>query len=308
MGTHETHTNEDDFFFESPETSSVRPVLMVFDQNKLHEWHMIAQKETTVGRDAEVDIQLNDDTVSRVHATIIFQNIDRPSEEPRCVLVDNNSRNGAYLNGKRVTQPVALQNGDRVFIGNTCLAFFIRTEMEINSDQQLRSLATTDGLTGLMNRGFMAIQFQREFDRSKRYMRPLSVLMMDLDDFKKINDTYGHQAGDLVLEQIARLIESKTRIHDSAARYGGEEFAVLLPETNLQGAHVIAERLRRSVNSFEFRTNGATIQMTISIGVAELDLSSEMDLEKLLECADKALLQAKREGKNRVCTYREADQ
>lgn len=280
---------------------------MVFDQNKLYEWYMIAQKSTVIGRDSECHIVLTDDTVSRRHAIINFDNIDRPSEEPRCILQDNKSRNGVFLNGRKIEEATTLKNGDRVFIGNTCLAYFVRTELEINSDQKLRSLATTDALTGLANRGYMAIQFQREFDRSKRYNRPLSLLMLDLDDFKKVNDTYGHKAGDIVLEQVARTIESKTRIHDFAARYGGEEFAILLPETNLQGGQVIAERLRRAVENHEFHTKSATIHLSVSIGVSDLRPGTNSTLEKLIEEADLALLKAKRLGKNRVAITEPSD-
>ncbi len=286
-----------------PESSAVRPVLMIFDTNKLHEWYMIVQEETRIGRDPEVDILLNDDAISRIHARIVFENIDRPLEEPRCVLEDNDSRNGTYLNGKRVSQPTLLRNGDRVFIGSTCLAYFVRTELEINSDQKLRSLATTDALTGLANRGFMAIEFQREYDRSKRYRRPLSLLMLDLDNFKKINDTYGHTVGDQVLEQFARVVMGKTRVHDIAARYGGEEFAILLPETSLQGALVIAERLRKTVQNHEFQTKGPRLRLTVSIGLAEIDYLSETRMTDLVDQADEALLRAKREGKNRVCVW-----
>lgn len=299
----ETHVREDENppSVSEPDANGLRPVLMIFDQHKLHEWYMIVQKTTTIGREPDVDIFLDDDTISRHHSEIIFENIDRPTERPVCVLVDNGSRNGTFLNGKKILVPTILKNGDRVFVGGTCLAYFVRTELEINSDQKLRSLATTDALTGLVNRGYMAIQFQKEFDRSRRYERPLSILMIDLDNFKKINDTYGHQTGDQTLEAVARILSSRSRIHDICARYGGEEFAVLLPETDVEGAMVIAERLRKAIEEHEFVTRGPRIRCTVSIGVAHLGGESDSTMEGMIAAADKALLQAKRDGKNRVC-------
>lgn len=300
MAEHDTLTNDLNPPSGGFDQSRLRPVLLIFDQNKLHEWYMIVRKDTRVGREQGVEIEVSDDTVSRIHARIHFENIDRPNEEPICVLQDNESRNGTFLNGKRTAAPTRLKNGDRVFIGNTCLAYFLRTELEINTDQKLRAMATTDALTGLMNRGYMAIQYQKEIDRARRYMRPLTVLMIDLDDFKKVNDTYGHHVGDEVLDQFAKLIVLKIRVHDSAARYGGEEFAVLLPETNAQGALVIAERLRKTIESSAFATKAATLHLTASIGLAEINLLVEESLEELIRRADMALLEAKRRGKNMV--------
>lgn len=282
--------------------SRVRPVLLIFDQNKLHEWHMIVQKESRVGREPGVEVEVGDDTVSRVHAMILFENIDRPNEEPLCILHDNKSRNGVFLNGKKLDKPTALRNGDRFFVGNTCLAYFLRTELEISTDQKLRSLATTDSLTGLMNRGYMAIQFQREMDRARRYMRPLTIVMIDLDDFKKVNDAHGHHVGDQVLEHIAKLLILKIRVHDLAARYGGDEFTLLLAETNAQGGVVIAERLRKTIESQQFSIPGLSLGVTASIGLAEINLLEEESIEKLVQRADMALLEAKNRGKNRVFT------
>ncbi len=305
FSTAKNDTHADDLYNppESAEAVSIRPVLMVFDQNKLHEWFMIVQKETTIGRDQQCDIHVPDDTVSRRHAAIVFENIDRPGEEPICVLQDGGSRNGSYLNGDRVEKSIALKNGDRVFVGNTCIAYFLRTELEINSDQKLRSMATTDNLTGLMNRGYMAIQFQREFYRSKRYARPLSMIMLDIDDFKKVNDCYGHMIGDKVLEVVARLIAPVIRVHDLAARYGGEEFAILLPETTLQGCLVIAERIRKSIANYQLPVEDKMISVTASLGVAEIDHTNDRSVEEILENADQALLKAKRCGKNQVCVF-----
>jgi diguanylate cyclase (GGDEF)-like protein len=266
----------------------------------MYVWYPLRQRETRIGRVGEVDLELADETVSRLHARIVYENFERPELEPHCILLDEGSRNGTFLNGKRIRVPYRLENGDRIFIGKTCLVFYIRTEEEINSDQRIRSMATRDALTGLLNRGFMAMQFQREYDRARRYGRPLSMMMVDLDDFKKINDAHGHQAGDLVLEQVAQHIISRIRVHDIAGRYGGEEFAVLLPETGIQSAIVMAERLRRAIAHADFIVGGRNVSVNVSIGVAELDMSVEENVDGLVRRADLALLHAKRQGKNQV--------
>lgn len=279
----------------------LRPVLVFFDGEELKEWHVVAQKLTNIGRDNSVaSLIVDSDTVSRLHAVIEYQNIDRPAEEPRCVLTDNGSRNGTFVNGERIAKPVLLKAGDRLFFGNQSAGFFLRTELEIHSDQKLRRAASIDALTGLMNRGAMAAHFEREYERAQRYGRPLSVMMIDIDDFKKINDTYGHPVGDLVLKEVAGQIDGRIRKHDAAARYGGEEFAVLLPETAQQGAIVMAERLRRSLAKTDIPFEGGTLRVSVSIGIADNAGMQKKTFEALIDRADRALLRAKAEGKNRV--------
>ena len=277
-----------------------RPVLVVFDRSDLYVWFPIDRPETRIGREEGVELELQDETSSRVHATIKFDNFGKPDERPRCFLRDNESRNGTFVNGRRIFQPAELENGDRIFIGKTCLVYYVRTEREINSDQKMQAMATRDALTGLLNRGFMSMQFQREYDRARRYERPLALMMIDLDDFKKINDSHGHQVGDAVLEQVAQAVASRIRVHDIAARYGGEEFSVLLPETTLQGAAILADRMRKAIAGQEFIAPGRRLAVTVSVGVAELDYSSDTSFEALVHRADMALLHAKRHGKNRV--------
>lgn len=184
---------------------------------------------------------------------------------------------------------------------------------------QTQELAITDPLTGLYNRRFFFSQARTEFERARRYQGPLSIIMLDIDDFKKINDTYGHLIGDQVLQALAKLCRENVREIDVVGRYGGEEFVVLLPETPLvfsqptssglinpeeesspnSGAITAAERLRQKVAESSIQTDKVILQITISLGVAEYqpDISSP---EMLLDHADKALYQAKQAGKNRV--------
>lgn len=299
----DTKINEISLGFHPPDVSTVRPILMVFDKNQFNECHLIVQKEMVLGRDKEADIEINDDTISRRHSMVRYENIDRPAEKPYCTLGDAGSRNGTYVNGEKVCEPVELKHGDRVFIGNTCLIFFLRTEVEIFSDQRLRLLATTDPLTGLMNRSYMAIQYDREFDRSRRYVRPLSLLMIDIDDFKKVNDTFGHPVGDEVLVQVGKILLASSRKHDIAARYGGEEFTLILPETPLYGSTIIAERLRNKISHTEFKIDNRVLKISISIGISEMNPVNPMGLETLIFQADQALLMAKKQGKNCLWVY-----
>ena len=164
-----------------------------------------------------------------------------------------------------------------------------------------RRLASTDGLTGVYNQRTFQERLSQEIARADRYSRPLSVLMIDVDHFKVYNDTYGHPQGDIVLQNLARLLQEMSRTSDTVARWGGEEFAIILPETDSVGAQKIGQRLCEQVERYPFPGQelmpGGTL--TISIGVATYASASRKEV--LLQAADTALYTAKREGRNRVC-------
>jgi len=163
----------------------------------------------------------------------------------------------------------------------------------------LHSIATTDALTGLLNRREFNLRISEEFARAKRHKSPLSLALFDIDFFKKINDTHGHNAGDVILRELGELISSNTRTCDIAARYGGEEFALILPETSQSRAYELMERLRGLVETEIFNKKERPIRATISIGVAQLDLTDTSPLD-FCERTDKALYKAKDSGRNRV--------
>ena len=167
---------------------------------------------------------------------------------------------------------------------------------------EVQRLAITDPLTGLYNRRHYYALTLKEFERNKRYNVPFSILMLDIDHFKKVNDTYGHLVGDLVLKELADMICNNLRGIDIPCRYGGEEFVVTLPETNLKSALQLAERLRKLVKNTQIETENGPVSMTISIGVAEFGGGCQ-DIETLLGCADTALYQAKALGRNKVMAY-----
>ena len=166
-------------------------------------------------------------------------------------------------------------------------------------EQKLLEMNMKDGLTGVFNRRFMEAKLEEECKRSMRYGCHFSVIMFDIDYFKKVNDEYGHQCGDLILKLISSRIAGIIRDVDYLARYGGEEFCCLLPETDINAALQVAERFRVSVMELESDFEGATVKVTISLGVAALN-EKVCSPELLLKKADEALYRAKREGRNRV--------
>jgi len=170
------------------------------------------------------------------------------------------------------------------------------------ANRRLITLATTDGLTGLLNRRTVLEHLRVEFERSRRLGRPLAVVLADVDHFKSINDTYGHQAGDVVLAQFAQHILSEGRPYDLAGRYGGEEFLIALPESDTAQARAVAERLRlRTADAPAALGADNGLQVTASFGVAEADPETDTTIETLIRRADEALYQAKEQGRNRVC-------
>ena len=166
--------------------------------------------------------------------------------------------------------------------------------------EQTKQLAVTDGLTGISNRPNMEQALQNEFERSMRYGAPLSVVLLDVDHFKGVNDTYGHQKGDEILVAIASLLKKVCRANDIAARYGGEEFLMILPQSNAQGAFKIAERVREEMMKLSFTGNETNFSVTTSCGVAELDRDFIKNTDQLIAMADHALYDAKTGGRNKT--------
>jgi diguanylate cyclase (GGDEF)-like protein len=174
-------------------------------------------------------------------------------------------------------------------------------------NEKLQQLAHTDESTGLYNKRRLFERLDMEVARARRYGEILSCLMIDIDDFKQINDTYGHQAGDKILRQVGLLLQRSLRVTDFIARYGGEEFTVLLPRTNSAGAYRVAENLRSTFMSHEFSLPGKTVHLTISIGVACCSTFGRLDAQQIILLADNALYRAKRGGKNQACFADESE-
>jgi len=180
-----------------------------------------------------------------------------------------------------------------------------RTQALEEANLRLASLSTTDALTGINNRRHFNEELKREIARSIRYNSALSLLMLDIDFFKKVNDTFGHLFGDEVLKVIGQVLHNSLRKHDICARYGGEEFVVLLPETGVREALIAAEKIRLIIASKQIAFEQAVAKVTISIGIAYFNAKTMGDESKLIDAADKALYQAKRSGRNKSIIFQE---
>jgi two-component system cell cycle response regulator len=246
-----------------------------------------------VGRSPDSGLYVSDDGVSRRHAMFI------PNDDSY-LLVDTESANGTFVGGQRIDRHV-LKDGDWIQFG--AAAAFRYTQTDASQETLLRQLfeaSVTDALTGAFNREHLDSQLKSELSYARRHKTEVCLLLFDVDHFKKVNDTYGHQAGDQVLIQIARTVSQMVRNEDVFARYGGEEFAVVVRAIGLAGAASLAERLRAAVESLSVPTDRGTVKVTISLGVASSAGLSDLSPEGLIRVADTRLYAAKHGGRNRV--------
>lgn len=265
--------------------------LIVISGGDIGHQHIIKINQTMIGRSINADIQVNDDSVSRDHAFII-------KDKKGYRVVDNESKNGCFVNDIRVDDHY-LQDGELLRIGNTIFKFLSRNNIEQAYHEELFRLAKIDGLTNIFNYKYFFDSLENELERAQRYNRELSLLMMDIDHFKKVNDTFGHRAGDHILKHLARIFVSRSRRVDYVCRYGGEEFAIILPEVDAMGAHKFASMLRKEISSHIFAFEQDEIPITISIGVADI-MEGIQSTDDLVEMADRRLYRAKEGGRNRV--------
>ena len=251
-----------------------------------------------LGRSPEADIRLHDGGASRAHASIECSWGDEDGNTTYTIR-DLGSTNATFVNSQPI-ESAELHDGDKIQIGDTVMKFVLLDDIEAVFHAEVRDLITYDQLTGLLTKESLYLAFERELQRCLKYNTPLSVLMMDLDHFKQVNDGNGHLMGSHVLAEVGRLIRKSIRIADVAARYGGEEFVAYLADTDLDGARHAAERIRAAIDAHEFTLNGRTIGVTISIGVAVAPQHGR-ELEVLVDAADRALYRAKDGGRNLVC-------
>lgn len=283
----------------------LRPALVFLSGELIAVPIPLDREEVILGRALEADVRVNDTKVSRRHARI-NKILNEETNEFEFVLTDFGSRNGTLLNGQRVAQEV-LQNGDKITIGEHILRFDLLDEIDREYQRQIHRLISHDDLTGLLSSRSFFSELRREASRAKSENRTFCVLMMDVDYFKNVNDTYGHLTGSKTLEEIGAAIIPIMRSGDAAARFGGEEFAAFLLDSDVPQAIVAAERIRSVIESEEFTVirSGKPVEkhhVTISIGISTFPSDSSDPIE-LVEMADSALYRAKREGRNRVCAY-----
>ena len=290
---------------------------------------LIPDNYYSIGRKSENDIVLPHKGVSRSHALITWEN-------GAFLLEDLASSNGTHVNGKLI-QKHKLIDKDKIRICTNNLEYrvpsFYGQDEEMNPSatmilekqvaeilnkvedpsvvkgisnlknayfsykEKLGNLAFKDKLTGLFNRRFFDERIIEEWERARRYHRHLSVIMVDIDHFKKFNDTYGHQKGDEVLEAVAQILLQNSRTNDIVARYGGEEMVAILPETDIENAFQVAEKMRKAIH--QGVKEKASVETTASFGVGAFSIENDTP-EKILKAADEALYRAKEKGRNRV--------
>jgi len=269
--------------------------LVVLSGSNVGEMYRIEKEQVVIGRGDKVDLRLVDDGISREHVRI-------SKDKGRIVLEDLGSTNGTYCNGQRVERH-PLSEGDKILIGSTTiLKFSYQDRLDEMFQRQMSESALRDGLTRAFNKRYFNDRIDSEFQYAVRHSAPLSLIFLDIDHFKKINDQHGHQAGDHVLAQLSTLVMSMLGEEETFARYGGEEFAIVARGVELGAAAALSERLRAAVEAHPFTFETTTLAVTISVGVARAPGAGLTSSGDLVARADEAMYAAKRGGRNRVCS------
>ncbi len=269
-----------------------RAYLIVLAGTDVGKMFKLTEGETVIGRSHRADIRLDDDSISRMHAKMTL-------DGQVIQIEDLSSSNGTLVNGDTVNVN-ALRDGDKIRLGETTiLKFTFHDRLDESFQQKMYNAALRDPLTRIYNKKYFIDQLTTEVSYVKRHKSALSLIIFDLDHFKRVNDTFGHVAGDHVLVKIAELVQSMLRNEDIFARYGGEEFVIILRGIALNDAGILAERVREAVEICNFDFEHHKITVTVSVGVAEYNTENDEPLA-LVEAADAALYAAKAAGRNRV--------
>jgi two-component system cell cycle response regulator len=293
-------TDENTRMFEAPLAPSGgkrdRAYLVVLAGSSVGEMYKIESEKTVIGRGQKAQIRLLDDGISREHAQLLLQG-------ERVVLQDLGSTNGTYCNGLKVDKK-ELVDGDKILVGSTTiLKFTYHDNLDEIFQKQMYESALRDGLTKAFNKKYFTDRLESEFTFATRHTSPLTLVLFDIDHFKRVNDTHGHPAGDHVLSEIATLLAGSLRAEDVFARYGGEEFGVICRGSDLAQGSIVGERLRKAVEGHRFLYEGTHIPVTISVGVAGLPDAAVRDAAELVGLADQALYKSKHAGRNRITVH-----
>jgi two-component system, cell cycle response regulator len=255
----------------------------------------IDNTDVIIGRSMSSNVFIDDRSVSKSHAKLTYS-------FGEVSIIDLDSTNKTIVNGNALPPfvPKKLETNDQIKVGNVLFKFLAQGSLESVAHQNLQTKSEKDPLTGIWNKGALTLKAPEMVKRSKLLGTPLSLLVFDLDHFKKINDGYSHQAGDYVLKELSMVIQSKLiRGDDYFARFGGEEFVIALSSTNLKIAEEIGERIRMTIEKHDFQFETRKIPVTISVGISELE--PEMStFDELFAKADTALYASKNSGRNRV--------
>jgi len=276
--------------------STLHPYLVIFIGKDSGKRHALKPGVATIGRSSQADITIDDDWASRVHCVLEWNGESFEIE-------DRESTNGTYVNTLKITR-THVPPGVPIQVGHSLMKIEFKDEAELKLERNLKRNAYIDGLTGIFNRQYFMKRAEEELSYARRHLDPVGIIMMDIDHFKLINDTYGHQMGDFVLNRFASIISSNKRPEDVFARYGGEEF-IIMPRGELseEGMYRNCERLRQRIESSEFDFGESRVRVTISLGFHLAETTNggqEMSLEHLIGKADEALYRAKDLGRNRT--------
>jgi diguanylate cyclase (GGDEF)-like protein len=237
--------------------------LVVIYGQHLGSKHVLKPGEMVIGRSSQATLQIDHESVSRRHARIVLT-------DSGVLLNDLGSTNGTYVNDEPV-QERALAHGDLIKVGRSILKYLSTDNIEVAYHEEIHRLTTIDGLTRCFNARALRESLVREVSRATRYRRPLSVLMFDVDGFSRINEEFGHLAGDAILAQLGKRLGRRVRREDILARTGGGEFALVTPEVNKAGAAHLAQRMLRIIGETAFGFDDVQIPVTLSVGVASID-------------------------------------
>ena len=248
----------------------------------------------TIGRHTDNTLRIDEDSISRFHARIV-------RDERGYNLEDLQSRNGTFVGGKRIAQH-RLKDGEGITFGTKAAYHFnVSDTLEERLLRRLYESSTRDALTGAYNRSHFDERLRAEIAFASRHATEMALIMIDIDHFKRVNDTHGHQAGDIVLKELVTVVQRSLRTEDVFARFGGEEFAVITRGINLAGAYQLAERLRLALAGMPIAVDGKTIPVTLSAGCASMTCCpAPVTPTELIRVADRRLYLAKTSGRNRV--------
>jgi len=275
-------------------SANAKPCLTVLTGGMSGKLFKVNKGAAVIGRAMNAEVKVEDDGISRTHARI-------RSETGRAWIEDMGSRNGTFVNGNKIEGALELKEGDKIQVGRgTVLRFGFQDDLDESFHENLLSSALRDGLTKLFNKRYFLERLDSELKFAQRHQTALSLLMLDLDYFKKVNDTLGHLAGDAVLATIAGVLSKAVRNEDVVARFGGEEIAIVLRAINIENAVLMGERMRKLVEGTVIPFDGKDLRVTVSIGVAGYPATELKQPDQLVEAADKALYRAKHAGRNRV--------
>ncbi|WP_078119554.1 GGDEF domain-containing protein [Thiosocius teredinicola] len=273
-------------------TPKPEPYLVILSGSDEGQLFALARARNSFGRGHDADIVLTDPKLSRSHGAFLV-------DGERIEIIDFQSTNGTFLDGERIDRAI-VQPTSRVLAGASEMKIEFKRATEIEAERKLYEAANTDPLTSALNRRAFMARAEQELANAERTGSRTSLMMCDIDHFKRINDNHGHPAGDHVLKELVDILRSHIRKEDLLARFGGEEFVLLLCRTEQDAAGDWAERIRSAVEQHQFVFDGKSIPVTLSMGISCPAQAAGVPLDKMIQDADGALYRAKQAGRNRV--------